>query len=253
MPEENKTDEQATTESSEQESQQHEQTVEEKAKGKIYKKEEADEKEDDSVEEEESSEEEAPEKEDKEEKEEGKEKKKPVPEKYELKISDDTVVTSEQLKKIETYAKARGFSQEEAQELLDQTDSLVKESVSDLQAQQMAAFEEMSMQKWPEAVKADEEIAGKDGENLNESVEMAKRVVSKFGTKELLNMLDPKSAKNPEGLGYGNHPEVVRVFARIGRAMSEDQLIHGNAGTKPKKKTIAQKIYGPKKEAGAKT
>lgn len=46
--------------------------------------------------------------------------------------------------------------------------------------------------------------------------------MDKFGSPELKQYLNET--------GLGNHPELVRIFANIGKAMSEDGLVTGNSG-----------------------
>jgi hypothetical protein len=71
-----------------------------------------------------------------------------------------------------------------------------------------------AIKQWLVDVKEDKELGG---ENFEKSVELAKNVVKRFGTEAFMEDLDKS--------GYGNHPEVVRTFARIGRAMSNDELV----------------------------
>lgn len=139
-----------------------------------------------------------------------------VPEKYELKLSDDSILSADEVDKISTYAKEKGLSNEEAQELLNLKDNAVK-SYHESQKQLL----EQKQSEWLEATKADKEIGG---DKLNESVELAKRVITKYGSDSFVNML--------EETGFGNHPEVVRVFSKIGRLMANDKYVMpgSNAG-----------------------
>jgi len=68
-------------------------------------------------------------------------------------------------------------------------------------------------------MKSDKEIGG---DSFTPSVKHAQNAINKFGTPELKSALD--------SYGMGNHPELVRVFARIGKAMAEDTHVGGNAG-----------------------
>ena len=64
---------------------------------------------------------------------------------------------------------------------------------------------------WVESSKSDKEIGG---DNYDLKVEKAKRAISTFGTPELKEAL--------EQTRMGNHPELIRVFARIGEKITED-------------------------------
>lgn len=86
--------------------------------------------------------------------------------------------------------------------------------------------------EWGNQVKADKEIGGK---NLEVNLAAAKAAVEKFGTPEFKSMLD--------ATGMGNHPEVVRMFVKIGKAISEDTMVRGNPGDSPPK-DAASVLYG---------
>jgi hypothetical protein len=75
--------------------------------------------------------------------------------------------------------------------------------------------------QWADQARTDKEVGG-DG--FKESVELAKRVIDRFGTKELKGMLER---------GMGNHPEAIRIFARIGKEVfKDDEMVQPKAGAK---------------------
>ncbi len=150
-----------------------------------------------------------------------------VPEKYDLKIPDGSPLGQAQLDKISQLAKEKGLSNEEAQALVDDKHAVVE----DYKRQQDESVQSVK-DGWITSVKNDKEIGG---ENFNRSVELSKRVVEKFGSEKLVQEL--------ESTGLGNHPELVRAFSRIGKAMDADKWIPaGNPGAG--KKSTAQKLYG---------
>ena len=59
--------------------------------------------------------------------------------------------------------------------------------------------------------------------------------LDQFGTPELREALDQT--------GMGSHPEVIRVFSRIGAAISEGKVITGGIGTQDADKTQAEVMY----------
>ena len=155
-----------------------------------------------------------------------------VPEKYELKLPDGSLLDSKAVEKIATFAKENGLTNTEAQAVLERENQAV---VSYVEGQR-----EMLAQKqkeWVETVKNDKELGG-DG--FTKNVEMAKRVVERYGSDAL------KQALTDSGLG--NHPELVRFVARIGHAMSEDQLVIPGAGT-PSGKKFMEDIFYPQSAA----
>lgn len=101
-----------------------------------------------------------------------------------------------------------------------------------LQAQRAEAFA-AQVQAWGEEVKADKEVGGA---KLDENLGVARKAIDQFGTPELKTLLD--------STGMGNHPEVVRLMVKIGRAISEDKIVRGTAGEKPR--DAASVLYGAK-------
>lgn len=157
-----------------------------------------------------------------------------VPEKYDLKLPKDSPMNAAQVEKLSSYAKEKGLSNEQAQSLLDRESEAVSGYASE-QAEKQSQF----MASLAEQAKNDKEIGG---ESFKKNVELASRVVTRFGTPEFKKELDRS--------GLGNHPELIRVFKRVGEAMSEDQLIIPGAQSHGKKST-ASILYpdSPKKES----
>lgn len=154
-----------------------------------------------------------------------------VPEKYDLKIPDGALITAADVERIAAFAKERGLSNEEAQAVLERDNA----NIISYQENQKAQLEKLKTD-WVEQVKSDKEIGGAV---FNESIELSKRVIERFGSQELKQQLD--------ATGFGNHPELVRIFSKIGKAMSEDKLVIVNRQDQPKK-TLAEKMYGDNKQ-----
>ena len=72
---------------------------------------------------------------------------------------------------------------------------------------------------WRTQTANDREIGGY---NLDRSVATAGKAIDKFGGPELRKALD--------ATGAGNHPEIVRFFTRVGKALSEDGLVRPSHG-----------------------
>jgi len=149
------------------------------------------------------------------------------PIKYDLKLPKDALVDKTDLERIEAEAKARGLSPEEAQSILDRENSTLA-SFAEKQKKQ----NEEIVSGWRKAVETDKEIGGAD---FGKNAELAKRAVDRFGSPEFKQAL--------EETGLGSHPELVRVFLRIGKAMDNDSFVHGQpAGTNSK--SHADILYG---------
>jgi hypothetical protein len=86
------------------------------------------------------------------------------------------------------------------------------------------------IEDWGTAVKADKELG------TPENLATAAKAIDTFGTPELKALLN--------STGMGNHPEVVRLALRIGKAISEDKVIAGRNGGNPAPRDAASVLYG---------
>ena len=132
-----------------------------------------------------------------------------VPEKYDLKLADGSLLNAAHVEGLAAFAKEKKLTQEMAQSVLDREHKAVATFV-EKQQQELAQKPET----WLNDAKADKEIGG---EGFGENTELAKRVLAKFGSDTFKKVLNET--------GLGNHPELLRVFVRIGKAMSEDTLV----------------------------
>jgi len=147
---------------------------------------------------------------------------KTAPEKYELKLPEKSLLSPDRLKRIEEQSRSQGLSNEQAQAKVNEE----SEAVSTFQESQMKAFGDLQ-KTWIETAQNDAEIGG---QAFKENVELAKRAIEKFATPEFKKALDDS--------GFGNQPELLRTFVRIGRALGEDKLvIPGSANTEQKTTT----------------
>lgn len=144
---------------------------------------------------------------------EGEQGKKPegAPESYEFKAPegvqfDDTVIGA-----FSEVAKELNLPQDQAQKVLDKMAPVIAAR----QAEQFQA----ARTEWAEAAKTDKEFGG---EKLTENLGTAKKALDALATPELRTLLEES--------GLGNHPEVIRVFYRAGKAISEDRFVSGQAG-----------------------
>jgi len=152
-----------------------------------------------------------------------------VPEKYDLKLKEGSLLDAAYVEKVTAYAKEHKLSNEQAQAHLDRETGAV------------AAYMEGATQKlkhqadveWPAMAKADPEIGG---EAFNKNVEISHRVLAKYGSPKLMEELN--------NTGFGNHPELIRVFSKIGKMMTEDQLVMPGAVQGSGQKSMADVFYG---------
>lgn len=151
------------------------------------------------------------------------------PEKLTLKLSKDSLLDSAYLAKIEAEAKAEGLSGDQAQARLVRDENLRKSFVD----QQVETFKKQT-EDWRAACESDPEIGGKA---YKENIEAAHRALNRYAPDAFKKELDRT--------GFGNHPDLVRTFMRVGKAMAEDKLVtEGKAGTSQKsKKSTTEKLY----------
>ncbi len=150
-----------------------------------------------------------------------------VPEKYEWTAPEGFEGELDQatLESFEPVARELGLNQEQANKLV----ALHAES---LQKQSQAAMEQHSqqMEAWQNDLKNDPEFGGA---KFDANVKAAQKAVEQFGSPGLKEALEES--------GLGNHPELVRTFAMIGKAISEDGFIPGGKSSGPR--SAAEVMY----------
>lgn len=124
----------------------------------------------------------------------------------ELKLPDGFTVDDAVLGEFRTLATEAKLAPEQAQKLVD-FHVRAQESVY---AKAQESFEAQG-KAWQEAARSDKEIGGREFEATLKNARLA---LGRFGTPELAQALEQS--------GMGNHPEVVRLLARVAKATSED-------------------------------
>lgn len=158
-----------------------------------------------------------------------------VPEKYELKLSENSPLSASEVAKVETLAREKGLSNEQAQEVLNERQDLKTSFVQQQQEAQSEAIHQMH-RGWAAELANDRDFGG---ENLKQTAEHAKRFLDKFGDDTL------RKALNDKVLRWGDNPTLLRAFARAGRVMAEDKLVtEGKTGSLKEKKSTAEVLYG---------
>lgn len=135
-----------------------------------------------------------------------------APEKYEFKPAEGQELDAAALEQFEPIARELNLTNEQAQKMVDLYGTKIMPMV---QQQQVEAWQKTTEQ-WAADVKADKEIGG---DKLISNLSAAQRAIAQFGTPELKEYL--------EGTGLGNHPELVKAFVKVGKAMSEDKVVTG--------------------------
>ena len=152
--------------------------------------------------------------------------------KFELKLPEGSLLDAGAIERSVTFAKEHGLSPKAAQAMLDRESKLLGSNAES----QKEAWDKGTA-AWLETAKVDKEYGG---EAFAKNAELAKRVVNRFGSPELLKGLNET--------GFGNHPELVRMFWKIGQAMDDDQLVLPGAKNTAAPKDMADVFYGSTKK-----
>jgi hypothetical protein len=134
-----------------------------------------------------------------------------APESYDLKVPEGAAMDTEGVTAFGQFARELNLSNEAAQKMMDK--------MAPAMAQRQQAAIDKAITTWGESAKTDKEFGG---QQLDQNLAVAKKALDTFGTPELRELL-VKS-------GLGNHPEVIRVFYRAGKAISEDNFVPGGQG-----------------------
>jgi len=150
-----------------------------------------------------------------------------VPEKYDLKIPEKSVLSAEHVQKVEAFAKEAKLTNEQAQVLLQRESDAAQVGIDSLhnEAKTKAA-------QWLKDAQADKEIGG---ERFAETVDSANHALEAlFPGIEIRKIMDTS--------GLGNHPTVLKGFAKIG-AMLKNDKIHPTGNPPPQKPPLTQRLY----------
>lgn len=147
-----------------------------------------------------------------------------VPEKYEFTMPDGVQMDDAAVNAYSEFAKEAGLTQEAAQNLMTKLAPVMQARMTESVQQARSA--------WEEASKADKEFGG---DKLQENLAVAQKAMKAFGSPELRTLLNES--------GLGNHPEIIRVFYKAGKTISEDNFVP--SGTKPQSgaKDPAKSLY----------
>ena len=164
-----------------------------------------------------------------------------VPDKYEFTSPDDigeiemTDGVQAQFDDFSERAKDASLSQDQYQKLVEGEIRRGRTAMKE-----MAEGYQQRVDGWAETTKADKELGGED---LAENLSVAKLGMDTFGTPELKKLFDKPSETNPEGLGIGNHPEIIRLLHRAGMQVKEDGDLTGGDGGKAESDAALRRMY----------
>lgn len=147
--------------------------------------------------------------------------------KYALKMPDGVELDKEMADALGPEFKALNLTNAQAQKLVDKyieiQQNRAAENAKDAASQWSAGAYNYfktngTPDQWPDKAKADKEMGG---DKWDATVTSARRGISAFGTPALKEFL--------QASGAGNHPELIRAFAKAGELVKEDKPAGGGA------------------------
>lgn len=146
---------------------------------------------------------------------------------FEIKKADGSLVDAAEAEKIVSFSKEHGLSPAQAQAIYARESAAKSAFDADVAKQ----YEERK-NGWIETVKKDPVMGG---ENFTQNVQAAHLALQKFATPEFTKLLDET--------GFGNHPELLRVFFNIHQAHKDDTFVRQGEAPAALKST-AEVMYG---------
>lgn len=145
-----------------------------------------------------------------------------VPEAYELTAPEGMTIKPEHVELVTPVLKELGLSNDQANKLMPVAAQFAQSIADDIATQQLQQVADWRRERFEEA-RNDPEIGGA---KWDESVSYAAKALDRFGAEKgspFRTALDES--------GWGNHVEMVRMFAKIGRAIGEDSdFVRTDAG-----------------------
>lgn len=147
-----------------------------------------------------------------------------VPEAYELTAPEGLTIDADLLAEATPIFKEAGLSNDQAQAILPAAKSLM-EKTQQATVQSLIDGGNQQRKAWLDAAKADEQIGGN---KWDASLASSAKALDALGHPE---GSDFRKALNETG--FGNHPEMIRIFARLGEMVGEDgDFVRPDAGAK---------------------
>jgi len=157
-----------------------------------------------------------------------------VPEKYELTAPEGMTLAAADIDAATPIFKELGLSNEQANKLIPLAAQMAQR-IQDKANQEILASVATDRKAWLDTARADPEIGGA---NWDTTMQVSASALDQLGF--------PKGSPfrvllNESGLG--NHPEMIRAFAKVGKAIGEDSnFVRAESGAG--KKTHAQILFG---------
>lgn len=139
-----------------------------------------------------------------------------APEKYEFQAPEGFALDEQLQGEFDPVLRELDLTNEQAQKLVDFAPKLIGKSVDAAVGKVLEQIGYADAPTWAATAKADKEYGG---DKLTESLAVARQARDQFATPELRKLLDSTP--------LGSHPEMVRLFVRVGKAISPDGYVPG--------------------------
>lgn len=154
-----------------------------------------------------------------------------APEQYEtFTLPEGFALEGARLEQATEFFKANGWTQAQAQQAVDLYTRLAGEDAASMTTA-LESARAQQREAWGEQAKT--ELGG----NYDAAVASAYLAVQSLPNKEAL-----AEAFNAEG--WGNHPELIKAFAHVGKMLSEGGMDTGKQGATQQPKSLAERMYG---------
>lgn len=145
---------------------------------------------------------------------------------YTLTAPEGYPISDGALKGLNEVCKAENLNEKQANAVM----AYMKGNYTSFMAQQQEAMQAQA-KTWIGEFQADKEFGG---DKFNASLADAQRALATFDESGTVSKMLAET-------GYGNNPEVLRIFARVGRALGEDKLIGNGGGAE--QKPLEDRLY----------
>lgn len=157
-----------------------------------------------------------------------------APEKYELSAPEGQEFDAASFEAVEPIFREIGLSNDQAQKLVAAYGEKIMPALAERAKTQLETQAAATRKEWSDAFHNDPDLGGA---NKDRTLADAARAFDHYGMKKgegFRQMLDES--------GLGNHPDLIRFVARVGRDLDEGGFERGGAVTQPK--TPEGKMYG---------
>ena len=160
-----------------------------------------------------------------------------IPETYDIKTVDGYELMPDTMEAISPILKKYKITQDGAQELANAHMEIMKK-----QNEANAAFQKNMIADWVKQIKSDSEFGGV---NFDKNMALARKGLKavmpgdKEGDAALKELLDAS--------GMGNHPAMIKAFARVGKLLKEDSVLDKG------KSSGASSVFNPETDMFAKS